>query len=165
VQERGQAGWSPAVDPWATQAALVWAQHRLQMAQQAERGLVNTGYEQVARLERHRMACWRSLVECLLEQYGRLYDSTASAQRGRPDNGPTPLERLQGAALGTPSHAIFGSGTVGILALATLVLVALLPFGLATVGILGLAPSVVCGLSVKCSEALDGNIKSQTKTI
>ena len=48
MQARGQAGWSPAVDPWATQAALVAAQHRLLLSQQAERGLVNKGYEQVA---------------------------------------------------------------------------------------------------------------------
>lgn len=98
MQERGQAGWSPAVDPWATQATLVWAQHRLQMAQQAERGLVNKGYEQVARLERHRMACWRSLVECLLEQYGRQYAMPPSLQEAA-DHGPTPLERLKGAVL------------------------------------------------------------------
>ena len=43
LRGRGRRG----ADPWATHAAVVVAQQKLLLSQEAERGLVNKGYEQV----------------------------------------------------------------------------------------------------------------------
>lgn len=79
------------LDPWASHARLVVAQHRLLLSQQAERGLVHKGYEQVERLEMHRMVCWKTVVDSLLDQYAAI---NKAGMHG-PNDG-TPVQHLRG---------------------------------------------------------------------